>query len=386
MVARAAIVVGLLTTGALLLPNSLAVALGDDHPALAARIAPHNARLATALAAGIGGDPRQPQIRQLVQTALARDLTDLPGLELRAADLALSNRRDEAQRLFELSDRMSRRSLSTRLWLIQASVYRGDVEGALANYDIALKTSTEAPPILFPVLAKASADPTITVPLARLLDRPSDWRLSYFEWALADDPDLHSLGEVMMAMHDRQLVSENKLDQRLIEQLVTKADFVQALRLKRRFDPRPLPLLADAHFADPEAQFPFGWSLVSDGSIGAERSLSSNGAMLAYRATSPHSGQIAAQLLFLRPGQYGLATRTAAAATGKAPLWSVTCGQADGSRLAELEQPMTLGSQAASAFTVPAGCPAQWLALNIQPDAGSAVQSGAIEWISITPR
>ena len=101
MVARVAIVVGLLTAGALLLPNSLAVALGDDHPALAARIAPNNARIATALAAAIGGDPRKPQIRQLVRIALARDLTDLPGLELRAADLTLSNHRGEAQRLFE---------------------------------------------------------------------------------------------------------------------------------------------------------------------------------------------------------------------------------------------------------------------------------------------
>src|SRR5262249_7177342 len=76
------------------------------------------------------------------------------------------------QRLFELSSAISRRSLPTRLWLIQRSVDHGDVAGALENFDIALRTSTAAPDALFPVLATASSDPGLAQPLARLLDRP----------------------------------------------------------------------------------------------------------------------------------------------------------------------------------------------------------------------
>jgi hypothetical protein len=379
-------VAGLLGAGALLLPSSLALALVDAHPALAARIAPSNARVAMAAAAAVGGDPRKPEIRALVSTALDSDLSVLPAVELRAADLAASGQRAQAQRLFQLSDRLSRRSLPTRLWLIQASVDRGDVAGALTKIDLALRTSTEAPAILFPILAKASADATLTAPLARLLDRPSDWRLVYFEWALANDPDLHSLAEVAMRMRSIGLVRANTIDQRLIERLVSQGDFSQALRLRQRFDPRPPALVADSHFGDPSALSPFGWSLVSDGSIGAERSLAGDGPALAYRATSPRSGQVAAQLLALPPGRYALATRTATRAVGKTPLWSITCGQQGGPQLAGLEQPAAAGAQSATDFAVPADCPAQWLVLRLRPSGETSTQSGAIQSVSVAHR
>jgi hypothetical protein len=370
----------------MLLPNSLGMALSGGNPTLAARIARSNARIAIASAAAARADPRSPEIRSVVRAALARDLTVLPAIELRAADLAASGRTPQAERLFLLSNRLSRRSLATRLWLIQTSVDRGDVAGALANFDIALRTSTRAPEILYPILAKASADPTLTVPLARLLDRPSDWRLMYFEWALANDPDTHSLANVTMQMRSRPLIHANTIDQRLIEQLVTKGDFVQALRLRRWFDPRPAPLVADPHFEGRSAQFPFGWGLVSDGSVEAELSLSSNGPVLAYRAASSHSGQVAAQLLALPAGRYVLATRTAAAAAGDAPLWSIACGEDGGASLAELEQPMTAHAETATDFVVPGRCPAQWLVLQLRPSGRSTAQSGAIEWVSVRPR
>jgi len=383
--ARLSIAVALIAAGAVLLPNSLAMALSDSQPLLAARIAPWNARVATAAAGAIGGDPRQQETRSLVRTALNRDLTDPAGIELRAADLAASGHPAEAARLFALSDRLSRRSLPTRLWLIQAAVDRGVVAGALRNFDLALRTSNEAPTILFPVLAKASADPRITVPFAQLLDRPSDWRLMYFEWALANDPDLHSLAAVTMRMRDRRLIEQNHLDERLIEGLVTNEEFDQALRLKQHFDPRPIAPIADPHFANPSALYPFGWSLVSNGSIGAERSIGAAGPVLAYRAASSGSGQVAAQLLMLKPGAYRLATRTAAPGRGTPPLWTISCGGAGEAMLAQLEQPLGAGAQAATRLVVPAGCPAQWLVLQLRPYADSEGQSGAIEWVSVAP-
>jgi hypothetical protein len=336
--ARAAIVLGALAAGAVILPASLATALGDDHPGLAARIAPWNARAAASAAAAIGGDPRKPETRALVRTALGRDLTVLTAVEMRAVDLAASGRQADAAQLFHLSDQLSRRSLPTRLWLIQASVDRGDVAGALANFDIALRTSTEAPPILFPVLARATADPSLTAPIARMLDRPSDWRLMFFEWALANDANLDSIANVVIRMRGRGFVTKNQVDQRMIEHLVTSADFGQATRLKQRGDPRPLPLVADARFSDPSALYPFGWGLVSDGSMGTERSLDGNGSALTFRASSTRSGQVAAQLLVLQPGHYTFATGTAAASVGEAPYWSITCGQEAGPLLAEPRQ------------------------------------------------
>ena len=167
LAARAGIAAGALVAAAVVLPASLASWADVGHPQLAAKIAPWNAPAAADAAAALGTDPRKPEARALVRRALARDLTQVQAIEQRALDEALSGNSGRARRLFALSDRLSRRSLPTRLWLIQDAVDRGNVAGALRNFDIALRTTTDAQPILFPVLAKAAADPTLTNPLAR---------------------------------------------------------------------------------------------------------------------------------------------------------------------------------------------------------------------------
>jgi hypothetical protein len=365
-------------------PASLADWASVDHAQIAAKIAPWNAP-AVAAAAALGSDPRNPKVRALVRRALARDVTLVPAIEVRALDLALSGKSRRARSLFQLSDQLSRRNLPTRLWLIQDSVDRGDVAGALKNFDIALRTTTDAQPILFPVLAKASSDPTLTAAIARTLDRPSDWRLMFFEWALANDAQVGGPAKVAAEMRDREFLTGNSLDQRLIERLVTDRDFAAANLLNRRFG-RQASGVADPHFGDASAHYPFGWGLVSDGSLTAERATIGSDAVLKYSAEPAHSGQVAAQLLVLRPGRYELATRTAGQATGEAPYWSVSCGEVGGGELARLPQPADAGAQATSDFTVPDSCKAQWLTLRIRPAADATKPSGAIAWVQVSPR
>lgn len=382
-IARIGIAAGAVAVAAVLLPSSLSTALITDHPAMAARIAPWNAQAAAAAAAPMASDPRKPEVRALVDKALARDLTSVRAIELRALDYAASGKPAKAARLFALSDRLSRRSLPTRLWLIQQSVDRGDVAGALSNFDIALRTSSDAPLILFPVLANAAADPGLTIPLARTLDRASDWRLMFFEWVLANGKNLPAVANVATAMRDTRLITKNDVDQRMIEQLVTTRNYAQALRLKRRFDRKPGGLIADSNFSDVTARFPFGWGLVSDGSLGAERGLADGRSILTYRASTGRSGQVAAQLLMLPPGAYVLATTTALPATGESPYWSITCGEEGGAQIAKLDQPRKANGGAKASFAVPQGCEAQWLILRLRPAADSTAQSGAIASVSI---
>jgi hypothetical protein len=377
--------VGALVAAAVVLPASLADWADVGHPRLAARIAPWNAAAAADAAAALGTDPRKPEVRALVHRALARDLTQVQAVELRALDEAVSGNTTGARRLFELSDRLSRRSLPTRLWLIQDAVDRGNVAGALRNFDIALRTTTDAQPILFPVLAKAAADPTLTNPLAQALDRPSDWRLMFVEWALTNLPDVGPLANVVAHMHDDQFVRTNAIDQRLMEHLVTAREFDAAKLLNRRFG-RQANGVADPNFADPGAHYPFGWSLVSNGSLGAERSLIGSAAALTYRAAPANSGQVAAQLLVLPPGRYAVATRTATAATGAAPYWSLTCGDQDRAQLARLDQPAAANLMATTTFTVPSTCTGQWLTLSVRPAPDSSAQSGAVSWVSVSAR
>jgi hypothetical protein len=241
--ARAGIVVGAVALGAVVLPASLANWAAVDHPALAAEIAPWDAASATSAAAALG-NPRKPEARTLVSGALGRDVTQVQAIELRALDLAISGKTAEARKLFQLSGQLSRRSLPTRLWLIQDSVDRGNVAGAIDNFDIALRTTTDAQPILFPVLARASADPTLTGPLAALLDRPSDWRQMFLEWVLLNQADVGPVATVVGHMRDRHFIAGNGDDQQLIERVVSGRKFSQARALESRFG-RSFATLAD---------------------------------------------------------------------------------------------------------------------------------------------
>ena len=383
--ARCAIAGIAVAAAALFIPASLATWAANDHPRFAASIAPWNAEVASEAAAAIPGDPRRPEIRALVAKSLWRDAAQVEAIELRGLDLALSGKAAQARRLFQLSNDLSRRSLATRLWLIQDAVDRGDVAEALHNFDIALRTTTDAQPILFPVLTKASSDPRLTIALARTLDRPSDWRLMFVDWALSNAADVAPVARVVAHMRDDRFVVGNSLDQQLINRLVSSDEFEQAKILNHRFG-RPAASVADPYFADLEAHYPFGWGLVSNGSIGAERALSGSTPVLTYRAAPANSGQVAAQLLTLQEGNYLLATRTAATPTGADPYWSLSCGELQNRALAQMDQPMKAGGRAEVAFTVPRGCSGQWLTLRLRPASDFSPQSGAIASVSVSAR
>jgi hypothetical protein len=170
-----------------------------------------------------------------------------------------------------------------------------------------------------------------------------------------------------------------------MEHLVTAREFEAAKLLNDRFG-RKANGVADREFADPGAHYPFGWSLVSNGSLGAERALIGSAPALAYRASPANSGQVAAQLLVLPPGRYALATKTAAAASGAAPYWSLICGNAGGAQIGRLDQPMTANATAVTMFTVAPDCTGQWLTLSVRPAPDSSAQSGAVAWVSVSPR
>lgn len=380
--AHIAIAGGALIATVVFIPSSLAEWARVDRPFLASKIAPWNAGAAANAAAALR-DPTALESRALVRRALARDLTQVSAIELRALDLAASGRPADARVLFALSDRLSRRSLPTRLWLIQDAVDRGNVAGAISNFDIALRTNTDAQPILFPVLARAAADPTLTAQLARLLDSSSDWRQVFFEWVLTNERDVRAIASVVVQMKDKAFVTANNDDQRLIERLATARQFSQARALHDEFRGNQ-GLVADPSFRSPALRYPFGWGLVSNGSLGAERSLSSSSTSLSYRAAPANDGQIAAQLLTLAPGRYAFGTKAASRGIGSAPYWSITCEENQGAKLVQLDQPMVAEGQAEAAFTVPAGCSGQWLTLTIRPAPYNSPQSGSIAWVALS--
>lgn len=368
------------------LRTGIATALKDHDPLLAARIAPDNARIAVAAARRAlpaKQDVRAPLVSQLVERALARDVTVPAGLEFRALQFEAAGQNLRAAALFDLSSAISRRSLPTRLWLIQQAVDRGDVKGALANFDVALRTSTDAPDILFPVLARAASDPGLVEPIARMLDRPSDWRIMFLFRAIKEGGDPRDIGAVVLAMRNRDSLRDGQIDQMLIARLVEENHFRLARQVSDAFLPGGATsgLVSDPGFARPDLRFPFGWDLSQSGEAWAARDRVDGRPALLYQASPNDEGAVARQLLTLGPGSYQLLANVATTAgePGESPVWTVTCAGRQGNPIARLQQPRTSGSMAAVGFIVPAGCEGQWLALTVAPGG----QSGAVARVDI---
>ena len=332
-----------------------------------------------------GTAPTDEAVQTLVRTALRRDLTQPAGLELTALSEASSGHQDATARLYHLSDRISRRSLATRLWLVQDAVGRGDVPTTLANMDLALRTSSAAPQFLFPALARGLDDATLVEPIAALTDRPSDWREAFLIY-VADNAEPLSAAALLTAVRDRQVVAKDELDRKVIVRLVGEGQFARARQLDAAFTRRPATtqLLRDGSFGDPASRYPFGWGLTDKGELGASREIENGRPVLAYHANAAASGQVAAQLLTLPPGSYTLATTVGGSKPAEnPPVWTISC--APPARLvATLALPAGAGGRSAASFTVPSGCAAQWLALTVQPALAS--QAGSVDEITITAR
>ena len=282
----------------------------------------------------------------------------------------------------------SRRSLPTRLWLIQQSVDRGDVAGALDNFDIALRTSTAAPDKLFPVLAQAASDPNLDAPIARLLDRPADWRHAFFQYAIVDAHQGPAMAAVTAKMRDRRFLIDKQIDQSLIGELVTERQFVLARAVAGVFAPETgRTLVADPRFDDPRRTYPFGWDLIQGEAAQVTRVRQNGRPALQYQVGPGGGGGAATQLLTLTPGDYRLTTTTALPVADRVsqPAWTLTCGEAGGAQIALLDQPATAGASGAADFTVPPGCSGQWLELVVRSSDDPEL-TGSIREVQVTPR
>lgn len=369
----------------------VATSLSRHDPIEAAQIAPNDAAIAVAAARALSGKDTVHQsrdVRRLIDVALARDVTDPTSIEFKSLQSGADGNHRREARLFSLSDRVSRRSLPTRLWLIQHAVDRGDLVGALKNFNIALRTSTDAPAVLFPVLARASNDPTLAMPIAQLLDQPSDWRLPFLHYAITDGDAAAGIAAIVLRIRNRTWMTENEFDGALVAELVTEGLFTQASAVQDSFHPVPArnALVRDSSFADSTTRYPFGWLFEQKGDIGAERSRIAGRTALTYQSLPGGVGPVGTQLLLLQPGSYRLKIRTASPPTDLTapPLWTLTCAGDQGAQIALLNQPPARDSEASADFTVKPECVAQYLVLYLRESDVPAGQTGAISAVSIT--
>ena len=135
---------------------------------------------------------------------------------------------------------------------------------------------------------------------------------------------------------------------------VRKTALIAGGSLWERISGTRLSGLVDADFRNASAPPPFNWALTSS-SLGLAERRSGRLQLMFY---GQDSGTLARQLLLLSPGRYRLDAPSSSKDGSGALYWLLRC-DTDAGEITRA--PIWQGGMA---FTVPAGCPAQWLELN----------------------
>lgn len=393
--ASAFIIAGALLLSVTIVKTGIAGVTRFAAPDVALQWASGDARaLATAsentLTENADADVRE-QAAALARAAIRRDPTLATPFRILGFVAEADGKRPAAKALIEHAERLSRRELGAQLWLIDDAVARTDMAGALHHFDIALRTSTLAPVILFPVLNNAISEPDVVDALATTLAARPSWRDRF----LADAIDKSAAIAGLVRLGEQLNRRRSPFDQTQVQQLLNRLTAARAFALIARMRPAVLPatlgqtLLLDPDFDAETGVFPFGWTLFESNGLSARRVPADNGSKglrLAFEAGMGRGGELLRQSLFLKPGAYRLTwTGTHSAPDAlSVPVWTVVCPNLPPVSLLSTAMELGNGAKRGEAdFTVPADCPGQWLQLVARPTNSPQGVKGAIERVDI---
>lgn len=319
--------------------------------------------------------PDRAEELRLAREALAAEPTSARAARIVAM---LSGSQAEATRRFAYARQLSRRDLFINLWFIEEAVQRNDVPGALAQYDVTLRTSSQAPRLLFPILSAALAQGDLADPIARLLATGGEWVPDFFEQVLAEGTRAPDLGRV--ALHRPQVLGRlgAPAQARLIAELADAKQFEIGARVYRIVSGRqPMAAAGGASVAAGDWP-PFDWSVIDTGNYGA--AANAPGGALQLYAQGGSRGTVVRRLIRLAPGAYRLSasgTVSQSDAAGEAS-WSISCAEAEAAPVATLPiagQPGVRQTKLATIQVRP-GCAWHWLNLAVgSPTEGSRFEA-----------
>lgn len=368
VVLRAASAIGIFVVGSYAASQSLALTMRTSNNGLAYRLAPSDARILSVrtkiLTEGTTQRARWDQAAALARRALLRD----PLSGTAAATVGLHAAMQGNERIvtdaLAYARGITRRDLRTNLWAIENQVMRNDIPGALRDYDVALRTSTHAPDILFPVLAGAVADDDVRAALVPTLVRAPVWTVPFLRYVAETAPDHQAAATLFGDLRRRGVALPQGTEASLLGALVTAGDYATA---RRYLANAGLPVDGSRYptFAgNPPSPSPFDWNMSDASGVSATVQQDGDAGILAFSTVGGASGPIARQLQLLPPGRYDVVSALASIKPADARLyWSAQC--VDGVELGRIalssqvsDRPVVNGS-----FTVPATCPALWWTL-----------------------
>lgn len=379
--------------GYLSITHSLATVIKTRDPVLAHALAPDNGRITAQLAEQRfmekpTGGRRSPAAR-LAEQALRQDPTAVEAVATLGLQAQLRNETGAARRLFAYSQTLSRRDLKTQLWAVEDAVARGDISGALQHYDIALRTSKNAPDILFPVLGSAISEPAIRKALVATLAQKPAWTQKFITYIADGTVDSRARASLFTALRRIDLPLSAEADAAAIKGLIDLAAIDEAWRYYASVRPgSDRRKSRDPGFtANLSTPSPFDWTTSIDPNVTAAFQRNRTASVFDFSVPSGVSGMLVQQLQWLTPGIYRLEGRSSGIEqTGQALLyWTLACS--DGRELGRVEVPPSAqaGGTFSGRFVVPATCPLQLLALTARPPENPAGVTGQIEQIRLIP-
>lgn len=382
---RLVVIVSILT---LALPSLLATVaglVGKAAPHRALQLWPFDGRINSAAATatvrtGEALNSRGP-LSHFARKALAQDPTTASAAGVIGLQKELRGDHKGALQAFTYAARLSARELETHLWAINNAAQRGDLATVFSHYDMALRTSRQAPELLFPVLANALSDKLVREHLS-FVASDAPWRRDFLVYAAQRGPQIDATMTFFAEGPQKGLPVEADVKDALVTSAFNRGMHLQAWNyfLQQRSPLRPNRSTDPSFSAAGAANTPFDWRIPETALADARFERTRDGSSFAYQIAADFSGPILQQVTALAPGRYRIEKvpsqpqRKTVGVT-----WAVTCliSSRPVARIPDAEND--------TSFTVPAGCPFQMLMLEAGPVRPHANTEGAYKRVEVVP-
>lgn len=322
---------------------------------------------------------------RLARTALLQDATASPALTVLGLQAQLRGEPERAREIFAYSLQMSRRQLQARLWSIDSGATRGDLDGVLRDYDLALRTSTQAQEMLYPILTTALGNALIRQRLVAQFQQGAPWSASFLHYAARTRSNPRDVVPFLaeLAAARVPVIVEDRLA--LVDALAETRNHEEAWALYRAVNPSAR---ADQS-RDPQFNKGSAPSAIFDWQLGEGASFQQGETqpLLDFSAPASAQGTLLRQAQKLPPGQYVLSGRSARVdqPSGTLPFWLVAC--ADGRELVRVDLMNAPDGDAPflARFEVPGNCPTQMVSLVARVSDRAGGVSGQILRAEVVP-
>jgi hypothetical protein len=360
--ARGLLVVALaLVLAVQVIRNSVVSAFVDRNPDIAERA--WQTHPAAEISLGMTEIGRAAKQRQPVPSAIFLMMNDAAGKAplapepflVRGVQMQLAGTAPLAIDAFAAAARRDPRSLPAHYFLADALFRAGDTRRGLREIGILARLAPGGVASLAPYVATYAKDRR-TWPQLRELFRSEPALEETTLTALAGDA---ANADTVLALAKEQGGPTAPWLPSLVNGLVGAQQYEKAHQIWARVSGVRGLGLYDGNFVAGGAPAPFNWTLTS-ATVGLAERIPRGGLHVIFYGRE--DGVLARQLLVLSPGAYHMSMAVAGSRADAHPLtWSLRC---DGLQTPISAIPLDIAGSKSWAFSVPAGCPAQWLELS----------------------